>query len=182
MNPTRIVVLLGLGSAGCGSELPTAPSAPSYSYCVTRVTGNELCFSGNQAYWYVIPIATASSHDTSYVFFLDLTVPTQPGDDTLPYPGLFLSARADRFGPCPTSSNYRLRSTMGDTVSVEIGTASGSYFADSGLVTTRKLQNYYFDGSLDLWFHSPQGPLLRPDFHLVGTFAAQNTSGLHCPA
>jgi len=175
-------LLVSLTCACTAAELPTAPDSPSFSYCAARTTGDTLCFSGDAANWRTTPGINAATQDTSYFLFLQLIAPTQPGDDALSWPGLTLTVRADRFGSCPTTRDYHVPSTTGDTVAVDIGTASGSYVADSGVVRTRQLQSYYFDGSMDLWFRSAENVPGRPSFHLVGVFAAMQFPGTFCQA
>lgn len=151
---------------GCGSIEPSLPPEPTFSYTVTRTTGEVLTFTGTSASW--VTLALGGSGQPPYSFELSLAQAVEPGDNQLFNPFFSFRANGPRFKTYPERTTLRLGTADGDVVMATIG----DFIGDSGTVTLRPLNSGGLEGSLDLWFTPAGGNPPPPSFHLVGTYLA----------
>jgi hypothetical protein len=155
MRPASVFLVFALA---CSNATAPSPLTPYFAYTVAPVNGGSVFFTGRSAIWYAVP------HNQSGYFFLALTGSDQNGPINFDCPLFNWGASGPRFRSLLAPDTIYVGTFAAETVLANLGTCSGTRYADSGKLIIRELSGGFLVGVLDLWMSGP--------VRLTGTYTA----------
>ena len=153
----RFIPVLLAFTLACSDAAGPPGLTPHFAYTVAPVNGGSVFFTGQSAIWYAGP------HEQSGHFFLALSGSDHAGPINFACPVFNAGADGARFRSLVVPDTIPVGTFAAETVLADLGTCSGTWYADSGRLIVRQLTGGLLLGDLDLWLSSapPASSVIR---------------------
>src|SRR6266513_2859959 len=131
----RYLLVLLAFALDCSNAAAPSPFSPHFGYTVAPINGGSVFFTGRSAIWYASP----NDYDSSGYFFLALSGSDQPGPVTFDCPVFNAGASGPQFRALRVPDTIRVGAFGAETLLADLGTCSGTRYADSGKLIVRQL-------------------------------------------
>ena len=162
-RPIRFARALLALTLACSDAAGPAGLTPHFAYTVAPINGGSVFFTGPSAVWYAGP------HDQSGSFFMALTGADKPGPINFDCPLFNAGAAGPRFRSPIVPDTIRVGAFAAETTLADLGTCSGTWYADSGKLILRQISGGFLVGDLDIWLSTAPGTSV---IRMSGTFVA----------